>query len=264
MILERQKESMVIGWSQPEQQGAGQAPSSAWAQVEAAQRQGRLPCLLIPQPAHAVLAGEIAARLTCFGQLPPEIIRAIQMHDTGWAASDAQQIQRLRGPNAGNVRPISFLTISPREAEEAWNASIDAVSAFSTLGAAVVSRHFTLIAQHDPQQHRDFLEAQKSRASQPTPDIEAKIETWSAALGFCDLLSLFLLCGLSREVEIPIAHPSSTQAKTAPRIKIRLDGGHIHFAPQAAIGGSTWTIHALCHPLPAHGPRTETLTWVVA
>ena len=84
---------MVIGWVHRDQQGA-----SAWAQVEAAQRDVRLPCLLVPQPAHAVLAGELAAALlpTAFGELPPEIQRAIQMHDTGWAASDAQQIQRLR------------------------------------------------------------------------------------------------------------------------------------------------------------------------
>jgi Protein of unknown function (DUF3891) len=250
---------MVIGWSQSKQQTGDQASGSAWAQVEAAQRQARLPCLLIPQPAHAVLAGEIAAQLTCFGELPAEIIRAIQMHDTGWAASDAQQIQQLRSPNAGNARPVSFITISPREAEEAWTASIEAVGAFSPLGATVVSRHFTLLAQHDPAQHRRFLEAQKSRGFQITPDIEI----WTAALGFCDLLSLYLLCGWSREVEFPLAHPSSPQAKTAPRLKMQIDGEHIHFLPQAVLPGSIWTIHTLVHPLPANRPRSETLTWTV-
>ncbi len=57
---------MVIGWAHREQQGA-----SAWAQVEAAQRDVRLPCLLVPQPAHAVLAGELAAAL-----LPDSLRRA--------------------------------------------------------------------------------------------------------------------------------------------------------------------------------------------
>jgi hypothetical protein len=254
-----QEESMVIGWSQPEQQSSSQASGSAWAQVEAAQRQPRLPCHLIPQPAHAVLAGEIATDLTCFGQLPPEIIRAIQMHDTGWASSDAHQIQRLRAPNAGDQTPISFLNIPPRETEEAWTASIEAVAAFSAKGAKVVSRHFTLLAQHDPVQHRHFLNGPHASKS----ELQADIEVWTAALGVCDLISLYLVCGLTREVEFPLAHPASLQAKNAPRVKMHLEGEKIRFTPEAALAGKTWTIHALRHPVPAHGPRSETMTWTV-
>ena len=103
---------MVIGKLQQEAEGHASAPvGSAWAQVEAAQRQVQLPCLLVPQPAHAVLAGEVAAGLTCFGELPAEIKRAIQMHDTGWAPSDAQQIQRLRsgGPHVAEAAPFPSL-----------------------------------------------------------------------------------------------------------------------------------------------------------
>ena len=250
---------MVIGWSQAEQQSTGPAAESAWAQVASAQRQLRLPCRLIPQPAHAVLAGEIATDLTCFGQLPPEVIRAIQMHDTGWAASDAHQIQRLRAPNAGNQLPVSFLNISPRETEEAWIASIEAVAAFSANGAKVVSRHFTLLAQHDPVQHRSFLNGPHASKS----ELHAGIEGWTAALGVCDLISLYLVCGLTKEVEFPLAHPASPHAKNAPRVKMQLEGEHIRFTPEAALAGKTWTIHALTHPLPDHGPRTETMTWTV-
>jgi hypothetical protein len=250
---------MVIGWSQAEQQSSNQPSGSAWAQVEAAQRQLRLPCRLIPQPAHAVLAGEIATDLTCFGQLPPEIIRAIQMHDTGWAASDAHQIQRLRAPNAGDQLPVSFLNIPPREAEEAWTASIEAVAAFSERGAKVVSRHFTLLAQSDPAQHRHFLAGPKASKSELHPEIEG----WTAALGFCDLMSLYLVCGLTREVEFPLAHPASPHAKNAPRVKMKLDREHVRFTPEAVLAGKTWTIHALRHPVPVHGPRTETMTWTV-
>ena len=141
---------MVIGWLQQEQEDGLQTSASAWARVEAAQSQRRLPCLLVPQPAHAVLAGELAAGLTCFGELPPEIIRAIQMHDTGWAASDAQQIQRLRSGGAQASHAVSFIAIPPREAEEAWTASINTVEAFSKTGAMIISRHFTLLAGHDP------------------------------------------------------------------------------------------------------------------
>ena len=155
---------MVIGWLEHESDRS-QSTESAWAQIEAVQRQVRLPCLLVPQPAHAVLAGELAAGLTCFGELSSEIKRAIQMHDTGWAASDAQQIQRLRsgGPHAGNASPVSFIAIPPEEAEEAWTASINAIEAFSKPGATVISRHFSLLAQHDQARHQRFLQAEKAR-----------------------------------------------------------------------------------------------------
>src|SRR5271155_5322806 len=69
---------MVIGWLQQELEAGADVGASAWARVEAAQRQKRPACLLVPQPAHAVLAGELAAGLTCFGELPPEITRTIR------------------------------------------------------------------------------------------------------------------------------------------------------------------------------------------
>src|ERR1700735_5084756 len=138
----RQGDSMVIGWSQSEPAGRDRSPvaDSAWAQGAGAQRQARVPCLLVPQPAHAVLAGELAAGLTCFGELPAEIKRAIQMHDTGWAASDAQQIQRLRsgGPHVAEAVPVSFIAVAPGEAEEAWTASINTVEGFSREGAIII------------------------------------------------------------------------------------------------------------------------------
>src|ERR1700733_6314478 len=155
---------MVIGWLSGEGQSGG--PSSAWGRIDAAQRSARLPCLLVPQPAHAVLAGEIAAGLVgaSFGELPPEIVRAIQMHDTGWASSDAQQIQRLRsGGQPSHAAPIPFVAIPPGEVVEAWTASIDSVEAFSKIGAIIVSRHFSLLAEHDQAYHQRFLRTEKLR-----------------------------------------------------------------------------------------------------
>jgi hypothetical protein len=266
---------MVIGWSQREQ-ASGESPntSSAWARVEAAQREVSLPCLLVPQPAHAVLAGELAAGLlpAHFGELPPEIKRAIQMHDTGWAASDAHQIQRLRsGPQAANTAPISFVAVSPGEATEAWTDSIDSVEALTKTGAIIVSRHFSLLARHDPAHHQRFIQAEKSRqqrlegspAKGGEMPMNEDLDRWTAALGFCDLVSLYLLSGLSREVEFPLAHPASLQAQTASRVTMRIQGRHLHFTPATARVGCTLSIQALKHPLPAQGPRVETLTWEV-
>ena len=254
---------MVIGWLQQEQEEGAQADASAWALVEAAQRQRRLPCLLVPQPAHAVLAGELAAGLTCFGELPPEIMRAIQMHDTGWAASDAQQIQRLRSGGGQAGHAVSFISIPPKEVEESWTASINTVESLSKIGAMIISRHFSLLAEHEPA-HQRFLQAEKARQRRLEGSAKDNdVERWTAALGFCDLVSLYLLSGLSREVELPLAHPASPQAQTAPRVSMQVAGRNLRFTPGVVRAGCTLSIQALKHPVPAQGPRAETLTWEV-
>jgi Protein of unknown function (DUF3891) len=254
---------MVIGWLQHQQEDRSEEGASAWTRVEAAQRQKRPACLLVPQPAHAVLAGELAEGLTCFGELPPEIMRAIQMHDTGWAASDAQQIQRLRSGGAQAGHAVSFISIPPREAEEAWTASIQTVEAFSKAGAMIASRHFTLLAGHDPV-HQRFVQAEKARQQKLDGSTKADdIQRWTAALGFCDLVSLFLLSGLSREVDLPLAHPASPQAQTAARVKMQVSRRNLSFAPRIARAGCILSIQALKHPVPKQGPRAETLTWEV-
>jgi hypothetical protein len=258
---------MVIGWLPGEEKIA--EPTSAWARVEATQREARRPCLLVPQPAHAVLAGELAAGLldTSFGELPPEILRAIQMHDTGWAASDAQQIQRLRsGPEMAKAEPVSFVAIAPGEMMEAWTASIESIEGWSKPGAIIVSRHFSLLAQHDQPHHQRFLRAEKLRQQRLESSATATpedIERWTAALGFCDLVSLYLVSGLSREVEFPLAHPASPQAQMAPQVSMQMEGRRLRFTPQTVRAGCTLSIHALRHPLPAQGARAETLTWEV-
>jgi hypothetical protein len=263
---------MVIGWLQRELAGGNR---SAWGVVEATQRAVQLPCLLVPQPAHAVLAGELAGGLRpeIFGELAPEIKRAIQMHDTGWASSDAQQIQRLRaeGPHASKAAPVSFVDVAPTEAVEAWSASIDSVEALSKVGAIIVSHHFCLLAHDDLVQHQRFTQAEKSRQrrlegstlqSGARPSKE-DLDQWTAALGFCDLVSLYLLCGLGEEVEFPLAHPASPQAKTERRVKLQRKERDLCFTPETVRPGCILSIQALKHPVPAQGPRAETLTWEV-
>ena len=254
---------MVIAWLQQEQEDGVPEGASAWARVEAAQRQRRLPCLLVPQPAHAVLAGELAAGLTCFGELPSDIRRAIQMHDTGWAASDAQQIQRLRSGGAQACHPVSFVAVPPREVEEAWTASINTVGALSKPGAMIISRHFSLLAGHDPVHQRFFQAEQARQRKLANGTKEADLLRWTAALGFCDLVSLALLSGLS-SVDLPLAHPASPEAQTAARVTMHVTGPHIRFTPEVVREGCALFIQALRHPVPAQGPRAETLTWEVA
>jgi hypothetical protein len=239
---------MVIGRTESRQR----SEPSVWAQIEAAQRDVHLPCLLIPQPAHAVLAGEIASLLTAFGELPSEIVRAIQMHDTGWAAGDAQQIQRLRGEGSGKGVPVPFVAVSAAELIEAWTASINTVETLTKAGALVVSRHFLHLAGQDKAKQR-FVQQEKSRqqrlASQAKP---ADLERWTAALQFCDVLSLYLVSGLAGPAEF----------SAAPMIAMQKQGHHLRFKPQTMQAG-TLTIQGLIHPAAKQGPRAETITWEV-
>jgi hypothetical protein len=240
---------MVIGRVESKQRGES---SGVWAQIDAAQRDVHLPCLLIPQPAHAVLAGEIAARLTAFGEIPPEIVRAIQMHDTGWAGSDAQQIQRLRADGGGKAMPVPFVAVSVAELIEAWTASIDMVETLTKAGALVVSRHFLHLAGQDKAKQK-FVQQEKSRqqrlASHAKP---ADLERWTAALQFCDVLSLYLASGLAGPAEF----------SAAAHISMQKQGSKLRFTPQTMHAG-TLTIQGLIHPAPKQGPRAETLTWEV-
>jgi hypothetical protein len=89
------------------------------------------------------------------------------------------------------------------------------------------------------------------------------LELWTAALGFCDLVSLYLVSGLRSEVEFSLAHPASPQAQTAPRVRMDIDGRKLRFTPETVRAGCTLSIQALKHPLPAQGARAETLTWEV-
>jgi hypothetical protein len=168
----------------------------------------------------------------------------------------------LRSAGGSSAVPLSFIAISPQEAAEAWTASIDAVEAFSKLGAIVVSRHFTLLAQHDQLHHQRFLEAEKSRQRR-LEGATADLDRWTAALGFCDLVSLYLVSGLSREVEFPLAHPASAEAHKAPRVSMQVDQHQLRFTPATLRSGCTLTIQALKHPVAAQGARFETLTWEV-
>jgi hypothetical protein len=234
-LVTGRRESMVIGWLQREQEGLRcvlglGAGGSGAARV-------RLPCLLVPQPAHAVLAGELAAGLDrCFGELPPEINagHSDARYRLGLERCAADSTPALWRP-AGRQGCSSFLCrYRARGSAEAWTASIDSVEALSKIGAIIVSRHFSLLAQHDPAQHQRFLRRRRSRQQKlegSTMATREDLDRWTAALGFCDLVSLYLVSGLSREVEFPLAHPASPQAQTAPRVTMQMEGRTLRFTP---------------------------------
>jgi hypothetical protein len=184
----------------------------------------------ISQPAHAALAAQLATALNpaIFGALPPEVIDAVGRHDAGWAESDLAALERVV-----EQQPQSFVAVPPKHAVTAWRRSIRQAEAHSPLAGILISRHFCLLAprDHDPH-HAAFVEQENQRrapleaaSSVPRDDLNR----FTAALGFCDLLSLCLCSGLTGAVEIPLAHPADPASQHAPKVTVSLAGDTLRF-----------------------------------
>src|SRR5258705_2928437 len=111
----------------------------AWSVVEQSQRQIPEGCWMIPQPSHAALAGEFAARMTGVDlpNLDAPIIRAIALHDAGWGMPDAQAIMQSR--SIGQRQPKSFIACGVSEFLNAWEKSIDVAASASAAGGRTIS-----------------------------------------------------------------------------------------------------------------------------
>ncbi len=246
---------------------------SAWTLVEQAQLHAEPPLLLIPQPAHAVLSGELADSLlpAAFGELPANIRQAIRMHDTGWGLLDADQIQRLRNvgspPGKGaqrdrSARPLSFLSIPPADILAAWKASIDAMEKIAPECACIVSSHFSLLATTQDRPHSAFRAQEGSRRAGLIKRARldpANLERWTDALGFCDLLSLYLCSGVANHARIPRVHPA--RKSSAPPLQIVATGEMLQLSETFIPSGSEFQVHGLLHPFPASGSAAQKMTW---
>jgi hypothetical protein len=163
----------------------------------------------ITQPAHAALAARLAAALHpgIFGALPADVIEAIGRHDAGWAEPDLAALEHV-----GEKQPHSFLAYPAKDAVDAWRKSIREAEARSALAGILTSRHFCMLAPRDSDPHHAaFAEHESERripheaaSSIPSSDLDR----YTAALGLCDLLSLYLCSGLTGAVRIPLAHPA--------------------------------------------------------
>jgi hypothetical protein len=182
----------------------------AWALVERAQRERPEAGWIIPQPAHSALAGDIAVRLSPehFPGLTKDILQAIALHDTGWSAFDAQQIESLRQQK--DFRPTSFVAEKANVFLPAWTGSIDVAEKISAAAGHTVSRHFVTVGKEPdsaatPEAAR-AIEAFNAREKQrqarlaPMSGLTAeRLEQLLQALRFCDLLSLFLCSNIELE-----------------------------------------------------------------
>lgn len=215
---------MILHPLSPQALPAGVVP--AWSAVAASQKQGATAWWLIAQPDHAALAGELAARLAGpdFPPLDREPLRAISLHDSGWARFDgggeAGGGQGTAPPpplRAASGRPLSFLDAAVSVFVEAWADSIQcAEEKAGAIGGLMVSGHFRRLAQHrldtvedapaDAARIRAFLGEESRREEarlRGQPRSPAEVERLVDVLQLCDLLSLYLCCGSQASVQFP-------------------------------------------------------------
>ncbi|HVJ09418.1 MAG TPA: DUF3891 family protein [Acidisarcina sp.] len=250
---------------------------TAWHLVRQSQSRKTLPMLLIPQPAHAVLAGDLAAALLpdAFGELPANVLHAIRMHDTGWGILDAAQIHRVRNPQgkpggkvqkASAVEVVSFLDVPPSEAVGAWKSSIEEMEKVAPESAYIVSQHFSLLSAHEEDRaHVAFRKQESARRERILKTAKcgvADLERWTDALGFCDLLSLYLCCGTTAAATLPRSHPS--RPTDAPTVRVRQQGQTILMSEPIIRSGTTVEVHGIRHPAPAAGSAAQGVNWIFA
>lgn len=121
--------------------------------------------VLITQPAHAWMAGELAAAWgneRFASPLPREaVITATRLHDIGWLAWDAE-------PRLGeDGRPVNFLDTTLAETIPVWRRAVEQVSLLDPYAALLVSMHASTIYSRrlergaDPPERRAVLKSQQ-------------------------------------------------------------------------------------------------------
>jgi Protein of unknown function (DUF3891) len=218
------------GGSLPTESSSSQNPCSAyispWLAVERKQKQSAEEWLLIAQPDHAALAGDLGARLDSplVPKLDDDVLEGIRLHDSGWTQFDGGERGTgrdlevsLRDPQMSDSgKPLSFLEIGAEDVLAAWHGSIERAAKASPIGGILVSEHFCRIGKErlrtktdtpeDTAKLHTFLQGEEERQAQ----LQARqarsryeINLLVDVLQFCDLLSLYLCCGSREKVEFP-------------------------------------------------------------
>jgi hypothetical protein len=212
----------------------------AWAVVARSQALDAPQYLLITQPDHARLSGELAALLRApfMPEVKQSIAKAIAVHDDGWGRRFPFE-RDLRGdpPRTDTGRPQHFMQVTVEEAIAAWTGSIKAAGEVSRLGEYMVSAHFVRVGRTRIQMELDtpedvrhlegFAREEEEWQAQYEPEIglsKEKLSEYVDLLQFCDLLSLYLCCGTTQAAEFP-------QQFKGERIGIRYEDGVYYTLP---------------------------------
>lgn len=240
-----------------EQISAVSSPVPAWKAVEQSQKRSSREWYLIAQPDHAALAGDLAARLN-FPSIPSmtsETIRAIALHDEGWAKFDVAAMEQLVSADKRPAeKPRSFLEIEPADFLIAWTGSIEAGESCGPVGGLMVSGHFQRLARarlesrqdnaEDTQRLEQFLEDERRREKslrQRTAATDGDISAVTDVLQFCDLVSLYLCCGAREPVTFP-------QQFGRTSVSASNDGDLYQFSPAVFSTGASLGVSARHYP----------------
>jgi hypothetical protein len=203
--------------------------------------------LLIAQDDHARLAGDLAAVMTIPGapRLDAEIVEAIRQHDCGWRTLDAQLIACARNGSP----PLSFLDMSVPEFLFAWTQSIEQVAARTALGGAMVSLHFSRLAEYRLRMRQDeaeatrrlekFVDSEADRRRGVVPPEDARLARLTDLLQLCDLISLFVCCG---------AEAAGVFSQAAGRLELQQQDGKYSFSPAVLAAPLELAVPAIAWP----------------
>lgn len=188
------------------------SPSSCvpvWDAISPTQKTRAPDYWLITQPDHAALSGAIASALgpPVLPRLSSEVVQGIAHHDDGWAAFDRQI-------TLANGRPFSFLDFPPKDFLCAWRESIESAMKIAPIAGAIVSGHFSRLGRNrlewaidnagDRELLTGFLKSEQARQRRLLGGhSQQEFEFFTDVLQFCDVLSLYLCCGATQDVEFP-------------------------------------------------------------
>jgi hypothetical protein len=188
------------------------------------------PHAIVLQLVHSQLAGHLAQALQteAFGRIPIDVVEAARQHDFGWTESDTDQLRHLE-----ERRPQPF-SLVPDEVEiSSWQRSLRRAEDAAPLINILISRHFCFLSKDNPP-HQEFLQQETRRRERIENSLGFSVEDlnrWTAAVGFCDLLSLYLGCGSTEDAEFPLSHPADPAAAHAPKVALSWKDGSPRFSP---------------------------------
>lgn len=238
--------------------------SPAWTLVSQMQSQQADQYLLVGQPDHAKLSGELAARFKAdfLPTIDHSLAQAIGAHDAGWAQHPFERDLRGDPPLTDNGRPQHFMQVPLEESLSAWTGSIKAAGDISKLGEYMVSGHFSRIGrmriqtEMDTSEDRERLERFVADEEQYQRQLASSIDLSREQLAryvdflqFCDVLSLYLCCGAKQPAEFP-------QEFDGRKIRVRYEDGV--YVSDPALFGRTERFHLKVRVFPSEAGEGHT------
>lgn len=232
----------------------------AWAVVARLQSVAVTEYLLISQPDHAQLSGELSAlfRAPFLPETDESISKIIAVHDNGWTRIPFERDLKGEPPVTSTGRPKYFTQVSAEEAVAAWIGSVAAGGEISPLGRYMISAHFSRIGRvrlqmaidtpDDVQRLRNFVETEEQWQTEHETGIgiaREQLSIYVNLLQFCDLLSLYLCCGATEAAEFP-------QMFQGRQIRIRYDAG-VYWTEPSLFGGNVEQFFVPARVYPADG-----------